>query len=150
MNANIAKCEFVIDEIPCWFLQTILGHFCGYAKFTRAQTLSGGYDGLLTYVPVHGGITYARQCSDGFVYGFDCAHYNSPTVPSRDWLIEQCRTMVIGIKLASKLEPVYLSASREERAELIDTMQRDVELETGTAVDKFNFGVCINLLSGNI
>jgi hypothetical protein len=51
-----------------------LNHYCGYCRFIERPVREVGYKGILTYVPVHGGITYANEDEDGMVYGFDCAH----------------------------------------------------------------------------
>lgn len=49
--------------------------WCGYARFASRPVKEPGYKGILVYVPVHGGITYAQEAPNGsFVYGFDCGH----------------------------------------------------------------------------
>ena len=52
-----------------------LNHYCGYVRFPKKPVREMGYNGILTYVPVHGGITFADSGKDGsMVYGFDCGH----------------------------------------------------------------------------
>ncbi len=36
-------------------------HYCGYCTFPNRPVREQGYRGFMTYVPVHGGITYAEQ-----------------------------------------------------------------------------------------
>jgi len=36
----------------------------GYAVFDKRPTIETGYNGLVGYVPVHGGITFMRECAE--------------------------------------------------------------------------------------
>lgn len=56
--------------------------WCGYVRFPVRPVKETRYGGILQYVPVHGGITYAEDSPDGsMVYGFDCGH-----AQDRRWL----------------------------------------------------------------
>lgn len=119
----------------------------GYAVFEKRPTIETGYRGLLNYVPVHGGITFARQYDDAFVYGFDTAHCDSEEKPRTDpeWIKGQIAVMVRGIKLAAELEPQYLLAkTNDEKAPLC---QQIYDLQPAEAQ---NFGVMLHLLSGEL
>lgn len=86
-------------------------HYCGYCRMPRLMAESG-YDGLLRYVPVHGGITYAAKSETGqMVYGFDCAHAGDET--NLWWhdpqaVLDEARNMSRGIWIATLFEPFYL------------------------------------------
>ena len=130
-----------------------LGGLNGYAIFPKRITIESGYDGILTYVPVHGGITLADEMGDGrMVYGFDTGHCDSGGVPREDpdWVLSQCREMVDGIKAAAAIEADYLAAERlplEERnkirAGLIDNSALGGPHER-------SMGVCLKLLCGEL
>ena len=50
-----------------------LGHLCGYVHLPKGHELFGiGYYDV--DVNIHGGLTYAEQEGDDWVFGFDCAH----------------------------------------------------------------------------
>ncbi|RDI73337.1 hypothetical protein Gocc_2937 [Gaiella occulta] len=131
-----------------------MGHLCGYARFPRRPVAEDGYDGILTFVPVHGGITYAREDTDGsMVYGFDCSHYGDWTDSDRsgrvweeDEVAEETRRMARGIKAAVAFEQPYLwAATPEERASVLD----DYHESLGEPVDiSDNFGAAIKLIGG--
>jgi hypothetical protein len=85
------------------------GHYCGYVTFPVRPTQERGYGGILTWAPVHGGITYAQKQKDGSMkYGFDCAHHGSPSSPSLEWLEKQCEQLGKGIRVAARYEAAYL------------------------------------------
>jgi len=132
------------------------GHYCGYCVFPKRPVIEQGYYGLLTYVPIHGGITYARETKEGrMVYGFDCAHAgDEDDLRCRDelWLTHEVETMALAILIAAKHEEAYLLAKdNEAKAAVIqafidkttDILERDL-----TVAD--NFGVMINLLCGRL
>lgn len=56
-----------------------LGHLCGYVYIPKSHPLWGkGYYELYEIdidIDVHGGLTFAGQSGDEWVFGFDCAHY---------------------------------------------------------------------------
>lgn len=129
----------------------ILGHYCGYVRFPKRFMRETGYNGILTYVPVHGGLTYAKEDKEGsIVYGFDCAHAGdetNPAVKDMNWLIEQCKLMARAIKIAKKYEDRYLKAlTNKGKARILDTMIEEI----GIPIGNNNFGVNLNLLSGEL
>ena len=82
------------------------GSLNGYVVFKKRPTIETGYDGILTYVPVHGGITFACEQKDGtMVYGFDTLHFDSHEKPRTDknWVKGQIKVMLAGIKKPPKL-----------------------------------------------
>jgi len=136
------------------------GYYCGYVRFPKRPVLERGYEGILTYVPVHGGITYAEQSPDGsMVYGFDCSHVDDWTIHSpkgKFWTIrevkEEAEKMAIGIKVVAKYELEYLTAStEEERAKVIDRYHRELREKYGIMFNlRDNFGAMLNVLAGTL
>jgi len=130
-----------------------MGHFCGYARFPKRPTVEKGYGGILSYAPVHGGITYAHQDDDGMVYGFDCAHAGDeqdPLVKDPVWARAECERMGIAIQEAAKVEAEYLrnDGNNEARAALLDDY---VARMTSAGCDEgFNFGKAIRVMSGRL
>lgn len=126
-----------------------MGGYNGYAYFPKRLTVEQGYDGILSYVPVHGGITYAEPVGTGMLYGFDTAHYDSDKFPRTDvsWTKEQISTMILGIIQASKVEKKYLTAKKNEtRAKYAQTV-----LDVDTSEEqRSNFGINIKMLSGQL
>jgi hypothetical protein len=120
----------------------------GYVSFKSKPVKEPDYHGILTYVPVHGGITYAEHDELGSAYGFDTGHCDSGKFPIRDlsWIKGQCEIMLNGIRLAATLEDEYLLAEgdNEKRAEIC---QRILDLQPEQMK---NFGVMINLLGGKL
>lgn len=129
------------------------GHYCGYCRLPKIVAESG-YRGFLNYVPVHGGITYAKtsKFTDQMIYGFDCAHIGDET--NLWWhdaraVLEEAQKMSIAIKIATAFEPFYLfTESNRVRAFVIDLYHRvlhrfwNIEFSV-----QDNFGTMINLLS---
>ena len=158
--------RWTFDDTECYIVRhPSLGHLCGYARFTKRPVREQGHVGVLTYVPVHGGITFANEDDDGsMVYGFDCAHAGDAVEPEfepdymrrfRDeeahvWKKDEVRSetekMVLWIKAIAKYEaPYLLAATNEEKARILD----DYLKEIGCNVPD-SFGVCINLLGGQL
>ena len=130
------------------------GHYCGYVRYPRRPVIESGYDGILTYAPVHGGITYADESNDGtMVYGFDCNHVGDecrPECKDINWLKQECERMAACINIAAQHEHDYLLAKNEaSKAAAIDGYHREVAEKIG-AVFKLteNFGAMINVLGG--
>lgn len=132
------------------------GHYCGYCVFPKRPVIEQGYCGLLTYVPIHGGITYAKETREGkMVYGFDCAHAGDETDPRcKDdlWLTHEVETMALAILIAAKCEEAYLLAEDNEAKaaviqafldKTVDVLERDLEVTD-------NFGVMMNMLCGRL
>ena len=133
--------ECYIVPSPCWI------GFNGYALFPKRPVREVGYAGIISYVPVHGGITFAHECDDGIIYGFDTGHCDSGEYPinDKDWIKGQITIMIQGIKLAATLEDKYLrcktNKGRAKYADKLLDLQRD---------QSRSFGVCLNLLSGKL
>ena len=124
------------------------GALNGYCVFSKRPTREKSYNGILTYVPVHGGITYAEEDKDGSVtYGFDTLHYDSKEKPRTDteWIKGQIRVMIAGIKKAAEVEGKYLrcvsNKGKAKYAQQVSDIQKD---------ESRNFGVIINLLTGRL
>jgi hypothetical protein len=137
-------------------LETDLHHWCGYVRFSYRPLRERDYHGIATYVPVHGGITYAEEKEgSGMVYGFDCGHSGDeqrPETKERGWLQTQCQQMAIGILLAARYESHYLLAKTEkEKALVVDKYHDDLKKNYGIEfVLKDNFGAMINVLFGGL
>lgn len=130
-------------------------HYCGYARFSQKPVEESSYHGILTYVPVHGGITYAEQSNDGsMVYGFDCGHYgdeSNPDCSDLDWLKAECEIMAEAIKIAAKYEQRYLQTAEQERAEVLQEYYDETEAKFERGFNPTNnFGIRINILAGNL
>jgi len=137
------------------------GHFCGYARFWRfgythnaRPVVEPDYAGILIYVPVHGGITYAYEDENGMVYGFDCAHVDdeyNPLLREPKWLIAEAIRMTQAILLAAKYESAYLEASQEKRVEILQNYTDEAEKLTGTVFNPTNsLGIMLAFLSGQL
>lgn len=119
----------------------------GYIRFNKRPVREQGYFGLLTYVPVHGGLTYATENKYGMTYGFDTAHCDSDTKPITDkkWIKKQITIMLKGILLAKELESKYLKCvtnkGKAKHADKILALQIE---------ESNNLGVNLNLLSGSL
>jgi len=124
------------------------GGYNGYVLFRKRPTIEEGYRGILTYVPVHGGITYANSQDGGMMYGFDTSHHDSDSYPTRNrqWIRHQIVVMTKGILMAKKYERSYLKTrSNKQRAVVA---QRVVNV--GKPKHQFNMGIALNLLGGRL
>lgn len=129
------------------------GTYCGYVRFPKRPTIEESYKGILTYVPVHGGITYAEENKDGMVYGFDCNHAydaSNPSLKDMDWLKAECHRMAKCISIAAAHEEEYLAASDEGKADVIDAYHARLKEENIEFVFTDNFGAMINVLFGEL
>ena len=151
-----------IDGIECWATPgpammrrtpglPPVGGLNGYCRFPKRPLVEEGYHGIATYVPVHGGITFAEQDDDGsMVYGFDTAHASSDEMPREDpeWIKGQCALMVAGLKKAAEVERRYLrcitNEGKAKHAQAVSDVAPD-----GTA-GGLPFGVLINLIGGEL
>lgn len=135
----------------------------GYIYFKKKPVKEPGYNGILNYVPVHGGITFAEPrtifkivgdkkelvASRGMAYGFDTAHSHSGKFPISDvdWIKKEIAIMLKGIQLASKLEDEYLLAEgdNQKRAEIVQPI-----LDLHSEGEELPFGALLNLLGGQL
>ncbi|MEM3622796.1 MAG: hypothetical protein QXR76_03380 [Candidatus Bathyarchaeia archaeon] len=137
-----------------------MGHYCGYVRFPKRPVREEGYEGILAYVPVHGGITYARQSEDdSMVYGFDCAHSEdwSETHPyGHKWTLEEvekeAENMAIAIQVAAKYERRYLrNYTNKGKAKVIDEYHRKLKEKHGITFNLHdNFLAMLNVLGGKL
>jgi len=122
----------------------------GYVIYPKRPVREKGYWGILTYVPVHGGITYAEEDELGMVYGFDTGHHDSQQFPRKDgdWIQHQCGIMIMGITKAIEVERNYLRCTTNEgkgkHAQAVIDVVGDVPGYDG------NFGININLMFGRL
>lgn len=143
------------ESVRCSIVLTNHGHYCGYARFPVHPVTESGYHGILTYVPVHGGITYARADKDGtMVYGFDCAHAdddNNPNIRDIEWLKAECRRMVGAILAAAAIEVDYLTAPDNARKATVINSYHEVCKEHGCVFGlPNNLGALINVMAGEL
>ena len=131
-------------------------HYCGYCVFPKRPMIEQGYKGLLTYVPIHGGITYAEETKEGrMVYGFDCGHAGDEAdsrCSDELWLTHEIETMALAILIAAKYEKAYLLAEdNEAKAAVIQAfLDKTVDVLERDLAPTDNFGVMINLLCGRL
>jgi hypothetical protein len=117
------------------------GGLNGYAVYKKRPLIEPGYHGIVSYIPVHGGITYAEESEEGFVYGFDTAHCDSEEYPRNDhaWIIEQIETMIEGIHRAQIVEERYLNGSDEEKIKcgqfVVDALNDQKNLPWGAMIN---------------
>lgn len=140
-----------IHFIIIWNYHT--DHYCGYCIFPKRPVKEPGYNGILRYVPVHGGITYDNERSDGTMcYGFDCGHIDSPSGPTEDWLTGQCEMMADSIKAARRIENQYLLAEgdNDKRAGILTRFHKRIHKKFPDYFEGHNFGIGIALLSGQL
>ena len=125
------------------------GGFNGYITYKKRPLKEEGYNGIATYIPVHGGLTYAYQEDNGeFTYGFDTSHCDSNKYPIRDinWIKSQINIIYDGIKLCKKLENKYLlsEGNNDKRAKICQNI-----LNLNKGMERY-FGVNIKLLCGKL
>lgn len=136
------------------------GHYCGYVRFPKRPLREQGYGGIATYVPVHGGITFAKPFDDGsFVYGFDCAHAGDdsddhdydPKVRDIAWLKAECERLAVGIVTAKKYERRYLrNITQAGKAKAIDEYHDEMRALGAEFSLQDNFGAMIGVLCGQL
>lgn len=129
-------------------------YYNGYVRFESQPVNEEGYGGILTYVPVHGGITFADEDKDrSMVYGFDCNHAhdkNNPKLRDIEWLGEECFRMGRAILVAAEFEQAYLSSADDEKAKVIQDYHDRLKNEGINFVLSDNFGAMIKVLSGSL
>lgn len=103
----------------------------GYVVFKKKPVRENDYNGIISYVPVHGGITLCEHQKEGSIYGFDSLHYNSREFPRTNhlWVKEQCEVMIKGIKMAAKVELKYLKAVTNKGKAKWAQMVQDIQPE---------------------
>jgi hypothetical protein len=124
----------------------------GYVAFPkrRAPHIPPGTGSLTSYIPVHGGVTYASKDSFAAVWGFDTMHSGSEHEPrgDKDWILANCVILYRGLLLAAKLWPEFRRAGRDRRMvlaqQLLDLIPEQPLME------KLGFEALINLMCGKV
>lgn len=122
----------------------------GYAYFPSRPVREEGYDGIVAYVPVHGGITFARPTKDGgIIYGFDTGHCDSDKFPryEPEWIMGQIAAMISGLKRAAEVEQKYLKAMTNKGKAKHISYVYDTEPDKAGG---YSFGIMLNLLGGKL
>lgn len=127
----------------------------GYCRFKRKPVHERGYDGMLSYVPVHGGITYCHHKFGVSTYGFDTAHASdedNPLCRNVEWVEYQCLVMARGIQVAAQFEEDYLRFNElYQRAEIIDKYHARLRRLIAAPFElQNNLGAMINVLFGRL
>jgi len=165
-TGKISGHKYWIVEFP--LQEYNFGALNGYIHFKTRPTTERGYQGILTYVPVHGGITLAKpDGKKGMIYGFDTGHCDSEKYPrdSKKWIKKQIDLMLIGILRARMVEiPYLLTGYLSNFVERFDSLRifhkwircikahfvQFVWNSDKTHENEFNFGMMINMLCGKI
>lgn len=155
LDSNHVEHWVYAHHVDCYITLTTSGHYCGYTRFPKPLLEEPHHNGIVTYVPVHGGITLATHNPDNSVtYGFDCGHADdrsNPDLQSLDWLKHECEKMAQCLALAADgYEQAYLqSQDNKSRAEVIDAYHARLKDE-GVAefVLTDNFNAMMNVLLG--
>ena len=148
--------EWTKDDIHFVIKQhTSLGHYCGYCTFPLRPVKEQGYRGILTYVPVHGGITLANNEEEEMTYGFDCMHCDddaNPLMKDINWLKAECERMALAIQVAAKYEDAYLEAKdSKEKASVLDEYHKELSAHSDIKFDlRDNFGAMLSVLGGEL
>jgi hypothetical protein len=127
-----------------------IGKWNGYVRFPKLPGVLPGCNGIYTYVPVHGGITYFQEWADGSVtYGFDTSHAYSGAAPiyDMDWMKLETESMGRSIRIAARFERYYLAADEDnaKKARVLDRMGKFLPVEVSG-----NLGVMLNLFTGEL
>jgi hypothetical protein len=127
------------------------GRFNGYVRFPKLPVVAPGIRGILSYVPVHGGITFCQQWwDDSVTYGFDTGHAissdNREIIDDMEWMMTEAESLARGIQIAARFERFYLNAGDDikRKARVLDRMGRFLPLEDLT------MSVMLNLLAGEL
>jgi len=142
-SSSDPKVQSILDK-----LESEVG-YNGYLEFKKRPVRERGYNGIVAYVPVWGGITYASESEDGaIVYGFDTCHIEQEGLPIRDpkWIKKQLRQMRDGLLRAKKVETKYLKAvSQKGKAKHAAFVFGEEKPLKG-----LGFSAMINLMSGKL
>ncbi len=149
-NQKIREQAIEIGEISgyeYWIVPAPIEGLNGYVMFPKKPVRESGHNGILSYIPVHGGITYAEHDNTGSVYGFDTSHCDSKEFPryEKSWIKSQCEIMLKGILRAAEVESKYLRCiSNKGKAKYCDYV-RSIAPDT-----ELGMGAMLNLLSGKL
>lgn len=127
-------------------------HYCGYVRLKKrlVKYESPHYNGIYSYIPVHGGITFASEDEQGVIYGFDCAHSGDekdPKTKDIDWLKKQCVILGEALLISNKYRVRYIRAlTNKTKGKVLDEFRAQFPDKD----EGFNFGMAINLLGGQL
>ncbi len=172
------ECFTIRTEMPGWetlpdFARRSLQRErpCGYVRINRRLFRELDYGGLLTYVPVHGGISYRAHDHEGcMIYGFDCNHAGDEQREfTTEWVKRETEALATGLLVAVRFEAAYLARASvgtgkvpkwrrrrrrkqlRARARIIDRFHQALRACGGPRFDlQDNFGAMINLLGGRL
>jgi hypothetical protein len=127
----------------------------GYVAFPKrhAPRLPVNYQGLVQYIPVHGGCTYAVKDSFAAVWGFDTHHLNSEKLPrtNPDWIRYQCLVLYEGLRVAGKLWPKFRREHNDQkRLEMANAVYSIDIAASGSTIDRLGFQALMSLMGGRI
>jgi hypothetical protein len=131
------------------------GALNGYVAFPKrhAPRLPVNYEGLVQYIPVHGGCTYAVKDSFAAVWGFDTNHANSEKIPRTDpnYIRYLCHVLYEGLQAAEKLWPKFRrEPDLRKRAEMANAVYSIDIAASGTVVDRLGVSALLSLMGGRI
>jgi hypothetical protein len=127
-----------------------LNGYVAFPKRSAPRVPKNTTGNIVQYIPVHGGITWARKDSFMAVWGFDTVHWRSEHQPrtDRDWIRANCWILYRGLVLAGSLWPEFRRASQQRRAELA---QQVIDLvEEQPLSENLGFEALINTLIGRV
>jgi len=124
----------------------ILGCKYWILKYPRSDNLNGyasvpirlehlgeyGHEGIMVFVPVHGGITFIQGNENETVYGFDTGHYNSHEYPihCKVWIRDQIKAMIEGLHRAKEVDEEYnLTKCCERKSKLMEYVAGDASID---------------------
>lgn len=141
----------------------VLGHepmipqfwWCGYVRINRAMFAVPDYKGLLTYVPVSGGITLKCEDSEGcIIYGYDTNHawdHEKPGYWTEQTMTDETNRFACALIVATRYETAYLEApTSEARAQIIELYHAELREHAIEFELTENFGAMINVLFGKL
>jgi len=138
------------ESVP--FCISMIGSLNGYVAFPkrRAPLLARSAidrSGLLDFIPVHGGVTWALKDEFACVYGFDTQHFDSERVPRDDklWIRWQCKILYQSILRTAKVERAFRrSRNPEDRIRIAQSIVDIIPEEN------MGMGALLRLISGEI
>ena len=127
-----------------------LNGYVAFPKRSAPRLPANDIGNIVQYIPVHGGITWARKDSFMAAWGFHTMHSGSENQPrtDRDWIRAHCWLLYRGLMLAEKLWPEFERAPKWRRAELADELLGLVEEQPLS--EKLGFTAKLGILTGEV
>ncbi|HEY1897029.1 MAG TPA: hypothetical protein VGG62_12180 [Terracidiphilus sp.] len=142
------------------FAPTRASTFCdpdalnGYVAFPKrhAPRMPITTGGIVKYIPVHGGATWACKDATAAVWGFDTMHAGSENVErtNQDWIRYQCHVLHHGLEIAEELWPKFKRATQAQRAEMAQQLFDIDVAASGRTTDRLGFEAMLGILFGRI